>query len=80
MQPLHSSMKKSLISSSEIFESVDQIVNLVETDPCASAVSLVTLVNLLGYYPVPIRLIFKMIFQYDWLISALTSDAFENHI
>ena len=65
MQPLHSSMKKSLISSSEIFESVDQIVNLVETDPCASAVSLVTLVNLLGYYPVPIRLIFKMIFQYD---------------
>ena len=48
-----------------MFESVDQIVNLVETDPCASAVSLVTLVNLLGYYPVPIRIIFKMIFQYD---------------
>ena len=80
MQSLHQSMKKSLISFSEMFESVDQIVNLVETDPCASAVSLVTLINLLGYYPVPIRLIFKMIFQYDWLISALTSYAFENHI
>ena len=55
-----------------MFESVDQIVNLVETDPCASAVSLVTLVNLLGYYPVPIRLVFKMMLQFDWLILALT--------
>ena len=52
----------SLIALNMIFgmiKSVDQIVNLVETDPCASAVSLVTLVNLLGYYPVPIRLVFK---------------------
>ena len=54
-----------------MFESVDQFVNLVETDPCASAVSLVTLVNLLGYYPVPIRLVFKIMPQFDWLINNL---------